>query len=154
MTKTANIVIETASSSEDSFVEVFGLLLDLHKAGGYAALDVSEASANAYRVISEGMTFVAKINGEAVGTLAFTDVQFWYSKTRFLQDAWFFVKPEFRRGKVGVKLLQAGRDEAAKRGKIAFVTINNPDRKPKRTVSALESQTVGFVPLGYTLKMR
>lgn len=151
---TSNITIETAANDESTFQEVFALLLDLHKVGGYATLDVTEAAENAYRVLSEGMTFLARVNGEAVGTIGLTEVPFWYSKTTFLQDAWFYVKPRFRRGKVGVRLLHAARDAAEARSKLVFVTVNNPDRRPKRTASSLVSQTVGFVPLGYTLQLR
>lgn len=153
MTK-AEIIVEKVKDDEASFTEVFALLLDLHKAGGYAALDVNTAATNAYTVLREGMTFVARKNGEAVGTIALTEIPFWYSKTTFLQDAWLFVKPKHRRGKVGVMLMRAARDEAEKRKKIAFITVNNPDRRQKKTKASLESQTAGYVPLGYTLKIR
>ena len=154
MTKAGEITIEVAKDDEESFAEVFGLLLDLHKAGGYGPLDVETAGRNAYLVIKEGMVFVARKDGKAIGTLGLTDVQFWYSQDRFLQDAWFFVAPAHRRGQVGVKLMRAARDEGERRNKIVFITINNPDRRPKRTTASLESQTAGFVPLGYTLKLR
>lgn len=148
------IVIERAGADEVAFSEVFGLLLELHRTGGYAVLDTETAARNAYAVLNEGMTFVARIDGQAVGTLALTELPFWYSKSTFLQDAWLYVKPEYRKGLVGVKLMRAARDEAQKRSQIAFVTLNNPDRRPKATVMSLESQVAGFVPVGYTLKLR
>lgn len=149
-----DVVIEKIEPTEAAFVEVFGLLLDLHKAGGYAELDTELAAANSYDVMKEGMTFIARKDGIPVGTIALTELPFWYSKTTFLQDAWLYVKPEYRNQDVGVLLMRAARDEAQRRGKIAFVTLNNPDRRPKRTTMSLESQVAGYVPLGYTLKIR
>lgn len=146
--------IVRAGADEASFNEVFGLLLDLHKAGGYATLDVETAALNAYAVLKEGMTFVAKLDGKAIGTLALTELKFWYAKQTFLQDAWLYVAPEYRKGVVGIQLMRAAKDEAQARNKIAFVTLNNPDRRPKATVMSLESQIAGYVPVGYTLKVR
>ena len=49
--------------------------------------------------------------------------------------------------------MKAARECAQARNKIAFVTVNNPDRRPKKTSMSLESQIAGFVPLGYTIKL-
>lgn len=146
--------IVRAGADEASFNEVFALLLDLHRAGGYAELDVDTAALNAYNVLKEGMTFVARLDGKAIGTLALTELRFWYSKQTFLQDAWLYVMPEHRKGVVGIQLMRAAKNEAQARNKIAFVTLNNPDRRPKATVMSLESQIAGYVPIGYTLKIR
>lgn len=148
-----DVTVDRAGSDEASFSEVFSLLLELHKAGGYAELDVNVAADSTYRVLREGMTFVARKNGKPIGTIGLTEMQFWYSHTKFLQDAWLYVKPEFRRANVGTLLMRAARDEAQRRNQIAFVTLNNPDRRPKRTTMSLESQVAGYVPLGYTIKI-
>lgn len=152
---TALITVEKAGSDERSFRDVFELCLLLHKEGGYAPLDVSKAANNCYQVLRENACFVARTqNGRAVGTLALTTLRFWYSAESFLQDAWFFVRPEYRGGDVGVLLMRAARAEADAQAKIAFVTVNNPDRRPKQTRMSIESQVAGYVPLGYTLKIR
>lgn len=153
--KSAPVVrIERAANDEQSFCDVFDLLIGLHRDGGYAPLDVSKASANCFRMLAEGMVFVARLpDGTAIGTLAMTELTFWYAQDTFLQDAWFYVRPEYRKGHVGVALMRAARDDAQARGKIAFITVNNPDRKPKRTTMALESQTAGYVPVGHTIKI-
>ena len=149
----ANLIIERADTSESSFEAVFGLLLRLHREGGYAPLDPVKARVNAYRVIEEGMTFLARRDGHPVGTLSLTELSFWYAQSTFLQDGWFYVSPEFRKGRVGIALMRAAREEAQRRNRIAFVTVNNPDRRPKSTTMSLESQTAGYVPLGYTMKI-
>lgn len=148
------IEIERAEVTEAAFSKVFALLVALHKEGGYAPLDVEKAAKNALDVMAEGMVFVAEIDGKPVGTIGLTELSFWYSPQTFLQDAWLFVLPQFRGGQVGVRLMQAARMEAERRNKVAFVTVNNPDRRPKATKQSLESQVAGFVPLGYTLKIR
>jgi GNAT superfamily N-acetyltransferase len=148
------VTIERAKPDEASFTEVFELLLHLHAAGGYADLDVNKASDNCFRVIEEGMVFVARSeDGKAVGTLALTELSFWYSQETFLQDAWFFVLPEFRAGNVGVELMKAAREAAEEKSKIAFVTVNNPDRRPKKTRMTIESQVAGYAPLGHTTRI-
>ncbi len=147
------VEIERASVTEGSFEEVFSLLVALHREGGYAPLDVEKAARRTIDVMSEGMVFVARVGGKAVGTIGLTEVAFWYSPQMFLQDAWLFVLPEHRRGRVGVRLMQEARNEAQRRNLVAFVTVNNPDRRPKATKQSLISQEAGFVPLGYTLKI-
>mgnify|MGYP006149118005 CR=1 FL=1 len=42
-----------------------------------------------------------------IGTLGLTELAFWYAKETFLQDAWLYVKPQHRKGGVGVALFLA-----------------------------------------------
>lgn len=149
------VAIERAGSDEKSFMEVFDLLVALHKEGGYAPLNVRKAVAQTYSVLTEGMTFLARnAEREPIGVLTMTEADFWYSDGTFLFGRSFFVRPEYRRGRVGVGLLRAARDEGEARNKIVFVGIDNPDRKPKNTKAALVMQEAGFVPLGYMLRLR
>lgn len=148
------LTIERLGADEQSFSDMFSLLLELHKVGGYAPLDVDKAAANAYRFLEEGMSFLARVDGKPVGVLPAIELPFWYAEETFIQDGAFYVKPEHRGGRVGVELMRALKAEAEHRAKIAFVTINNPDRRPKRTTMSIESQVAGYVPLGHTLKVR
>jgi GNAT superfamily N-acetyltransferase len=160
--------IETADAeSEDSFMDVFELMLELHKEGGYAPLDTRKAAGNVYSVMGEGMTFLARIEaphetphgtdpaGLPVGVLALTELPFWYgadSHTHLL-DLGFYVLPRYRRGKVGVRLLMRARQEAQARSKVCLITVTSPDRRPRPTRATIQSQMAGFVPLGYTLRL-
>jgi GNAT superfamily N-acetyltransferase len=148
-------VIERAEASEQNFIEVFEMLLELHKEGGYALLDRSDSAEDVYAVMQEGMTFVARSAvGQPIGVLGLTEVGFWFNrKVKFLQGRWFYVRPAFRRAQVGVHLLRAARDEGQTRNSLVFVTVTNPDRRPKRTTMSLEAQIAGFVPLGYTIRL-
>lgn len=149
------MIIERAGTDAISFCEVFELLLKLHETGGYAPLDVDKASANTYRILQEGMVFVARDDDDKViGTLGFTEHSFWYHDSTFLQDVWFFVLPEYRAGKVGIELMRAAKALADEKNKIAFVTVTNPARRPKATTMSLESQIAGYMPLGYTIKIK
>jgi len=147
--------IEVAANDEKTFCDVFELLIKLHAEGGYAVLDSDEATRNAYLVLSEGMTLVARSDdGKAIGTLALTELKFWYSKETYLQDGWFFVLPRYRRGKVGIELMRQARQIADQRNKILLVTVTNPDKRPKKTKMTIQSQNAGYIPVGYTIQAR
>lgn len=148
------ITVEKAQADEAGFSEVFELLIQLHKEGGYAPMNVEKAAKATFLAIEEEMTFVARVNEKPVGVIVMTEVAFWYSDDTFIQDVAFFVLPEHRGGNIGVSLLRAVRDEAQRRMKVALVTVSNPDRRPKRTTASLLAQTAGYVPLGYTIKLR
>jgi GNAT superfamily N-acetyltransferase len=160
--------IETAAFGEDedanaaAFIEVFELMCELHKEGGYAPLDVKAAGGNVYSVMTQGMTFLARLDepcgsdpaGTPIGVLALTEVGFWYDpNTTHLLDLGYYVRPEYRAGNVGIRLLDRARQEAQDRQKIIFIAITSPDRRPPRTRATLESQMAGFVPLGYSLRL-
>jgi GNAT superfamily N-acetyltransferase len=164
--------IETVAVTEDFesnrayFQEVFGLMLELHKEGGYAQVDLEKAGSVVAQVMTERMTFMARLEedyavskdrvdpaGMPIGVLALTEIPYWYAKTTHLLDIGFYVRPEYRSGKVGIHLLRRARDEAEALKKVCFITITSPDRRPKRTRVSLESQMAGYVPLGYTLRL-
>lgn len=152
--------IERAGTDEASFVDVFRLMLALHREGGFGVLNADKTAEGVYRALAEGMTFVARLAaGEAVGVLIMIEFPFWYSDDTFLEDRAFYVHPDFRQRpgftgpSVGVALLHAARDEGQARNKITFITVANPDRKPKRTSMSIAGQRLGFVPIGYTIKL-
>ena len=150
----AGLTIEIAGTAEDSFQDVFGLLLGLHREGGYAHLNRAKAEACCRATLAEGMVLLARgLERKPIGTLGLTEMVFWYADRTYLQDAWFFVSPEFRRDRVGVALLNAAKPIAQQRNALLFVTQNNPDRRAKATPMTVESQLAGYVPLGYTLKV-
>lgn len=147
--------IERAGTDEKSFVDVFELLIDLHKEGGYAPMNERKAIAQTYAVLQEGMTLVARNKeGQAIGVLPLMEVPFWYSDVTFLMARDLYVRPRYRRGKVLHELLREARKEAERRNKLLFIEIDNPDRRQKKTKTSLVAQQAGFVPLGYTLQLR
>ena len=147
--------IEVAGSDEATFCEVFGLLIEFHREGGLAPLDLDDMSRNAYLTLTEGMTLLARDdNGAIIGTLALHEVKFWYSKTHHLRDAWFYVKPQYRGGEVGKDLMQAAKSIADDKNMLLFIDVNNPDRRPKKTKATLVCQTAGYVPIGFSLQLR
>lgn len=150
-----DFTIEVAGTDEASFKDVFGLLVKLHAEGGYAVLDADVAAGSAWHILDEGLAFLARdADGKPIGTLALTQLQFWYSLDTYLQDAWFFVLPELRNKGVGLALMQRARSVADELNKILLVTVTNPDRRPKKTPMTLISQNAGYVPVGYTIRAR
>lgn len=148
------IVIEKAGTDEASFIEAFELMVALHREGGFAPLDGEKSAAGVYTALKDGATWLARIDGKAIGVLSLVELPFWYSKDTYLQDAGFYVRPKFRKRRVGVELMKAAREEGQRRNKIVLITVTSPDRRPKKTPMSLESQIAGFVPLGYTIKLR
>lgn len=147
--------IERAGTDEQSFIDVFTLLVELHKEGGFAPMNSQKAAEQVYSVLQQGMTLLARNErGEPVGVLPLIEVDFWYSDETFLFGKSFYVKPRYRRGRVGVELLKAAREEGERRNKLVFIETDNPDRKPKKTRAALVMQSAGFVPLGYSIRLR
>lgn len=145
------VTVARAKNNEGSFGEILDMLLDLHKANGLAAFDATKAAEVAFRIIEQDMCWVARVGKTPVGTLALVEETFWYGDQTFLQDAWFWVAPEYRPA-AGTLLMKAARDEAQARNRICLVSTFNPDRRPKGR--GLVTVTAGFVPIGYTLLLR
>lgn len=155
MSARPSVTIERAGTDEQSFVDVFELLVALHKEGGYAPLNGEKAAREVFAALQEGMTFVARAqNGAVVGVLSLTESPYYYSDETFLHDRGFYVRPRYRKGRVGALLLKAATEEADRRGTVAFVNVTNPDRRPKKNGASLMAITAGYVPMGYLLKLR
>jgi GNAT superfamily N-acetyltransferase len=150
-----DFTVERAGVEEKDFLEVFALLVALHREGGYAPMEPDDAIADVYDTLKEGMTFLARAaDGQPIGVLGLTEVRFWFNrKVTFLDGRWFYVIPAERGGQVGVKLLRAARDEGQARNMITFVSTTNPDRRQKRNQMSLQAQTAGFIPVGYAIKL-
>lgn len=148
------VTVERAGTDEATFADVFGLLVELHREGGFAPLNFDKATASVYRVLVEGMTFVARTEtGEAIGVLGLTEAPFWYADETMLEGKWLYVRPEHRGSAAFKELLKAARAEADACGKIAFLIVDNPDRRPKRTASAIDAQLLGYVGIGYAKRI-
>lgn len=153
--------VDKCPCDEFWFEEVFALMVELHAEGGYARLNRQKARPAVWAVLNEGTTFLARLEeqsggdpaGLPIGVLAMTEQPFWYGDETFLVDHGFYVKPKYRKGRVGVSLLKAAREEAQARNKIAIIAVTNPDRAPKLNGVTVISQNAGFVPVGYTLRL-
>jgi GNAT superfamily N-acetyltransferase len=153
MSRRARLTVSRAKNDEAAFGEILDMLIALHASGGYAPFNPEKAADAAFSTMCEDMCWVARIGGKPVGTLALTELAFWYADATFLNDAWFWVDPAHRAKDVGVALLKAAKSEAQARNKLLFVSMTNPDRRPKSTATTLVMQTAGFVPIGYTLSL-
>lgn len=149
-----SIRIQVPANTEANFRILFEMLLELHKIGGYAPLDVDKAASNTYDMLATGVVFIAYVDGKPAGVIAGVEQSFWYSQATHLQSIPLYVRAPYRKGQVGRMLLKAFAQEADRRGIIGFVTIDNPDRRPKATKVSIESQLAGYVPVGYTMKLR
>lgn len=148
------IEVRRPENNEANFRLLFEMLLELHKIGGYAPLDADKAATHTYDMLANGVVFIAYVDSQPAGCIAGVEQPFWYSQVTHLQSVPLYVRAPYRNGSVGRRLLRAFAEEADRRGIIGFVTIDNPDRRPKATTMSIESQLAGYVPLGFTMKVR
>jgi GNAT superfamily N-acetyltransferase len=150
----SNLTVELARQDEAGFNEVFAMLIALHGDVGVVPMDRKKYAEGCWSVLGEGMTFVAREGGEPVGTLGLIEATWWYAPDhcRFLQDRWFYVKPEHR-GNAGMKLLRAARDLGYQKDRIVYVWNTNPDKRQKAFPFGVEAQRLGYVPYGYNLRL-
>lgn len=149
------IVVERVQNTEDGFVEVMQLLLELYREGAYAPLDLDRLSEDTFAVLTHDMTFIARDDdGKALGLIGLVEEEFYYSPQTYLASKWIYVRNAHRKHGVLNALLKACKEEAETKNLMLFIQIDNPDRKPKKTKTGIEMQTLGYVPHGYILKMK
>lgn len=150
------ITVEIAEGDEKTFIEVFELTLMLHKEGGILPLDRETAAESVYNTLAQGMTLIARNEaGEAVGSIGLEETSIFYSTETMLWDKWLIVRPQYRNGDVGKRLMAAATEVADAKEKILILTISNPNRQRKAPMKmSLFSQEVGFVPRSYSIRLR
>jgi GNAT superfamily N-acetyltransferase len=152
--KEPTFTIDIAGTDEESFREIFDLLLAEHDEAGIGALNPEKTAEACFRTLEQGMTLIARDRkGKAIGTMGIAETTFWYGDAPYLQDVWFYVAPKNRRNTVGTMLLKAARAIADVREMMLFVTIANPNRRQKKTPMGLIAQQAGYLPVGYSLRM-
>jgi GNAT superfamily N-acetyltransferase len=152
------MIIERVEHGDaERFQDVFLLLTRLHIENGMAPMNREKAAEAVYRVIEEGMTWLARDEKDEhryLGVLGLVEHQFWYADLTFLVSAWFYVRPERRFGRVGVELLRAAQAEAEKRGLIVFAETSNPRRRAKGgSWLTVASERAGYIPAGYMIRL-
>ena len=155
MLSAAKTHVERAGTDEKSFCDVFALLLELYREGGYWRLNLDKAAKNCFSTLTENMTFIARDdNGRAIGVLGLREIDPWFSDDTYLQGTWFYVRPEHRKGRVGVDLMRAAAAEGDARNKIVLCGTDNCDRRRKKTQLGLMFELAGWIPIGYDLRLR
>lgn len=153
--RSPSIEVRRPESTEENFRLLFDMLLELHKIGGYAPVDYDDAAVGTYDFLATGVVFIAYVDGEPAGAICGVELPYWYNrKHTHLQSLPIYVRAKFRNMNIGARLLRAFQQEGERRGIIAFATVDNPDRKRSAAWRGVESLIAGFVPLGYTMKLR
>lgn len=71
-----------------------------------APIDAADSMAEVLRIRGEGISLVARCDGEIVGALGLTESTFWFNQGRaFFSDRWLFVFPHFHHAGVASALL-------------------------------------------------
>lgn len=145
--------IEKAVQNEKDFTDIFFLLLKLYELNGYAALDPNKAAGQLYEGLKSDAAWIARKDGQPVGTLVLVEIPYWYSQDKYLETMGFYVEPEHR-GLIGPALMRAAREEAKSRGKVALITSSNPHKRAKTRGFSLEAEIAGFAPMGFVIRVK
>lgn len=152
--KETTFTVDIAGTDEQSFRDIFDLLLAEHEEAGIVPLNAEKTAEFCYRTLEQGMTLIARDKkGKAIGSMGIVNQSFWYSDAPCLQDVWLYVAPKNRRSTVGKMLLKGARAIADARNAPLFVTIANPNRPQKKRTIGLTAQHAGYVPVGYTMRI-
>lgn len=93
-------------TSEEQCIELHKFLCVIAQPVLFAPIDPADSINEVLRVSEEGLSIVARCNGEIVGALGLTKACWWYNnQVEFLTDRWFFVYPQFANCGVGAGLL-------------------------------------------------
>lgn len=87
-------------------VELHRFLYVVAQAAVLAPIDLDDSMAEVVRIRDQGVSLVARCDGEIVGALGLTAASWWFnSHVSFFTDRWFFVYPMFANLGVGARLL-------------------------------------------------
>lgn len=141
--------------SEAQFLECLDLCAKQARQGAFAPINPEKVAAHCYNVMEQGLMIVARDGqGKAIAMLPLSEEPLLYADETYLQNFGLWIEPEWRTTGVLRALLTEAKREAIERETFALITITDPDRKPKQTDSSLESQIIGYVPVGYTFKLK
>lgn len=127
------------------------LLEHFHAENGVAPPNRPKALADLTNLVEQLDMFVAEEDNTLVGLLGIEDSELRYSDHHVLVDAYFFVLPEYRGGRVGIQLMQAATLEAERLELPLLIRVNNPERAKQR---GRIGEIVGYTPVGYTVRLR
>ena len=146
--------IGRAKEDEATFVEVLGLCAKQARQGAFAPLNTDKVSMHAYRMMADGLMILARnAAGKAIAMLPLSEEMLAYADQTYLQNLGLWIEPEWRTTGVLRALLAEARRETEKRETFCLITITDPDRRKKGGRAIQESEMIGFVSVGYTLKL-
>lgn len=128
-----NVTIRVAEAERDAEA-VLLLLRQMHGENGLAPLAWDKVVARAREVFDSGIPLVADFAGEVIGSLGLLPSQWWYSNDWFLGESWVYVRPDSRKTRAAVMLVEAAQ-KAARDAElplyIGVITTTELDRKAK-----------------------
>lgn len=132
-------------STEGFALMVCRLLLELHREVGIAPVNHDKLVRQCYSVLTEKRTFGLFANGGFVGSLGLVRATHYYSDEAYLQDKWFYVRPEYR-GFGGFRLLRRGMREADR----MVIPLIVDDTHPAR---AARNRRLVYIPKAYRARV-
>jgi L-amino acid N-acyltransferase YncA len=123
---------------------------DEHQLVRETELDIDRIRTWVMEMVAEGRVIVVEMEGEIVGGIGFRDYEPPYANVVWLVDDFFYVRPEWRGGSVGLELERFFRDLAKSSKKTAILTVFNPGRVASRGRIA---RVFGLTPIGHWLRV-
>lgn len=142
------ITIEKADPEDK---ETFGALMALAPAMveemALVPVNPEKVGAKVYQCIKDGLCWVARSDGDVVGTIGLKELEWDYADGTFWADSFFYVAADQRFGVVGVKLIRAVAAAAKEAEKICLVARVKPEAK--KTEFGIYAEIAGFFPFGH-----
>jgi hypothetical protein len=86
------------AEGEDDYRIIFALLLVQHAESGRAPVNPGKSGMYIYRVMTEGAAYIIEDDGQPIGTIGLSMLDFWYSDEKFWTEEWLFIAPGHRNG--------------------------------------------------------
>ena len=148
-----SFTIERARDDEATFAEALDMSAKQHRQGALAPMNPDKVARVVFEVMADNlMIFARDPAGKAIGMLPLSREEIFYSDVTYFQNIGLWIEPEWRKTGVLRGLLKEAAREADKHDTFVLITISDPDRR-KRPADP-EAQTIGYVSVGYTLKLQ
>lgn len=120
-----------------------------HRFGTMATttLDLGRCWAHITRILNRGAVWVIDDDEGIAGSISVLPNQLWWSSTVYLNDGWFYVRPEKRDSRAAILLLKAASDYAAAQGLPLAITVFHAVDLVRKDAFF---RRMGFEPLGGT----
>lgn len=135
-------------AAPEDVAALWPLLMAAHAEQGLFALSPGKVARTLGEAIDDGRVLVAEKDGALIGTFAWAVTTLHYSDEPFIADLWMYVAPAHRRSMAAVRLRNALKAEARKRGLPLVAAVFGKRTDGARLFGA------GFVRAGALFLMR
>ncbi len=141
-----DLEIEIAQPTREYCDEIFQWQLPILPAFALVPINPMVVYHEIWTGLSGGICYIARRQGDIVGTLCLYEDTPMYSDVPFIRDKWFCVTAEEEGRGAGKALITAARNLGIQRGRVVLLTRLNPGRHAAGL--GLYAGVMGFIPMG------